>query len=199
MSSSSVKDKMTLALGNYGSGNEKEFYKRISDKLSDSYARTSAWCFTRKGNLIDEYIVTRDYYIGVGAGSFSYLSVGMFATTFSISKYIDMIDTGVSAMTMGKYFRRKEKLLYSLLMSLFGGRMELKHMKKNHGRFWFIYLFIELVFLLLSRAVIVKKGSIRVTEKGRYSMVSLMRDFFTMVNNIREQCLRLSDKKDRAA
>ena len=199
MSSSSVKDKMTMALGNHGSGNEKNFYRIISNKLSENYARTSAWCFTRKGNLIDEYIVNRDYYIGVGAGSFSYLSGGMFATTFSIDRYIDTIDAGVSATTMGKYFNRKEKLLYALLMSLFGGRMDLKQMEKNHGRFWFIYLFIELLFLFLSGTVIMKHESIRVTDEGRYSMVSLMRDFFSLVNNIREQCRRLSDKKNRAA
>ena len=84
-------------------------------------------------------------------------------------------------------------------MSLFGGRMEPKQMKKTHGRFWFIYLFIELLFLFLSGAVIIKHGSIRVTEKGRYNMVSLMRDFFSLVNNIREQCRRLSDKKNQAA
>ncbi|MCK5200180.1 MAG: hypothetical protein KAR21_17610, partial [Spirochaetales bacterium] len=199
MSSSSVKNKMTLALGNHGEGNEKEFYKCISEKLTNNYVQTSAWCFTRKGNLIDEYIVTRDYYIGVGAGSFSYLSVGMFATTFSINHYIDMINTGISSKTMGKYFSKKERVLYSLLMSLFGGRMEFREMKKSHGRFWSIYLFMELLFLFLSGAVIIRKGSVRVTNKGRYSMVSLMRNFFTMVNNIREQCRRLSDKRDRAA
>ncbi len=199
MSSSSVKDKMTLALGNHGAENEKEFYKLISDRLLESYERTSAWCFTRKGNLIDEYIVTRDYYIGVGAGSFSYLTEGMFATTFSIHQYIDTINAGLSAITMGKSYNRKEKLLYSLLMSLFGGRMELKQMKRNHGRSWFFYLFVELLFLFLSGAVVMKHGSIRVTNKGHYSMVSLMRDFFSLVNNIREQCRRLSDKKNRAA
>lgn len=199
MSSSSVKNKMIHSLGNYGAGNEKEFYKRIAVNLSDGYERTSSWCFTRKGNMIDEYIVTRDYYIGVGAGSFSYLSVGMFATTFSISQYINMIDTSLSAITMRKLFSKKEKLQYSLLMSLFGGGMELKIMKRNYGRFWFIYLWMELVFLFLSRAVTIGKGSIKINEKGRYPMVALMRDFFTMVNNIREQCRRLSDKKDRAA
>jgi len=199
MSSSSVKDKITLALGNHGSGNEKKFYKCISEKLSNNYVRTSAWCFTRKGNLIDEYIVTRDYYIGVGAGSFSYLSAGMFATTFSINHYIDMINTGISSKTMGKYFNKKERLLYSLLMSLFGGRMEFREMRMNHGRFWIVYLFIELLFLFLSGAVMIKKDSVRVTEKGRYNMVCLMRDFFIMVNNIREQCRRLSDKRNRAA
>ncbi len=199
MSSTSVKDQMTQALGSHGAENEKKFYKLISDNLLEGYERTSAWCFTRKGNLIDEYIVNRDYYIGVGAGSFSYISGGMFATTFSIDQYIDTINSGVSAMTMGKYYKRKEKLLYSLLMSLFGGRMDLKQTGKNHGKLWFIYLFIELAFLFLSGAVIFKHGSIRVTDKGRYSMVSLMRDFFSLVNNIREQCRRLSDKNNRAA
>ena len=199
MSSSSVKDQMTIALGSYGSGNEKKFYESISCKLSKSYERTSAWCYTRKGNLIDEYIVTRDYYIGVGAGSFSYLQGGMFATTFSISQYIDRINSGSSVMTMGKYFKKKEKLLYSLLMSLFGGGMDLKSMKKKHGRFWSTYLFIELLFLYISGAVVLKKGTIKITPKGRYSMVTLMRDFFSIVNNIREQCRQLSEKKDQAA
>ena len=195
MSSSSVKDKMTLAMGKYGSGNEKDFYKCISDDLSDSYIRTSAWCFTRKGNMIDEYIVSRDHYIGVGAGSFTYLAEGMFTSTFSIPQYIDMIDSGQSPITMGNLFNKKEKMLYSLLMSLFGGRMEIKLFRKKYGRFWFIYLLIELSFLFLSRGVIIKKGSIELTEKGRYFMVALMREFFTMVNNIREQCRRLSSTK----
>ena len=199
MSSSSIKNKMIHSLGNYGAGNEKEFYKRIAANLSNGYERTSSWCFTLKGNMIDEYIVTRDHYIGVGAGSFSHLSVGMFATTFSIRQYIDMIDTGRPAINMGKHFSKKEKLQYSLLMSLFGGRMEIKIMKMNYGRFWFIYLWMELMFLFLSGTVTIGKGSIKINENGRYPMVALMRDFFTIVNNIREQCRRLSDKKDQAA
>ena len=196
MSSSSVKEKMTIALGKYGSGNEKNFYKRISRDLSDSYIRTSAWCFTLKGNMIDEYIVTRDHYIGVGAGSFSYLANGMFTTTFSIPRYIDLINKGQSPVTMGNLFTKKEKMLHSLLMSLFGGRMDLKLFRKKYGKFWFFYLFTELSFLFLSRGVTIKKGSLVVTEKGHYFMVALMRDFFTMVNNIREQCRKLSSRND---
>jgi len=195
MSSSSVRDKMTFTLGQYNTGNEKEFYKTISSSLSDNYIRTSAWCFTRKGNMTDEYIVTRNNYIGVGAGSFSYLKEGMFATTFSIQKYIDMINNNLSPITMGNNFGKKEKMLYFLLMSLFGGKMDLKLIRKDFGPFWFIYLFFELSFLLISRGITLKKGFFVVTDKGKYYMVALMRDFFTMVNNIREQCRRQSEKK----
>jgi menaquinone C8-methyltransferase len=195
MSSSSVKDKMTDALGKYGSGNEKIFYKTISKNLLNTYRRTSAWCYTRKGNMIDEYIVTRDHYIGVGAGSFSYLAEGIYASTFSIRNYIERINKNMSPIDMGSKFRKKEKMLYSLLMSLFGGKLNIKTFRKTHGPIWFIYLFVELSFLVLSRGITIKKESIVVTEKGRYFTVSLMRDFFTIVNNIREQCRnQLADK-----
>ena len=117
----------------------------------------------------------------------------MFATTFSIQKYIDTIEKGLSSITMENQFGKKEKMLYFLLMSLFGGKMELKIIRKNFGPFWFIYLFFELSFLILSRGVTFKKGSFIVTEKGRYYMVALMRDFFTMVNNIRQQCRQQSE------
>lgn len=196
MSSSSVKDKITFALGEYDTGNEKDFYKTISDSLSNSYNRTSAWCFTHKGNMIDEYIVTRNNYIGVGAGSFSYLKEGMFATTFSIPHYIDLIENGLSPITMGNHFSRKEKMLYFLLMSLFGGKMDLKLIRKNFGPFWFLDLFFELSFLIMSKGIILKRGFLIVTEKGKYYMVALMRDFFTMVNNIRQQCRSESERKN---
>ena len=192
MSSSSVKNKIILTMGKHTQNNEKIFYKQISRKLSQKYKLSSAWCFTLKGNMIDEYIVTRDNYIGVGAGSFSYLKEGMFATTFSIPQYIDNVKSGISPITMGNNFKKKEKILYYMLMSLFGGKMQIKHIRKSFGFFWFLYLFFELSFLLLSRGITINKGSLIVTEKGRYYMVALMRDFFTMVNNIREQCRKQS-------
>ncbi|MDA3938938.1 MAG: coproporphyrinogen III oxidase family protein [Spirochaetia bacterium] len=199
MSSTSVKEKIKLALGHSNVNNEKKFYKLIVAALSDIYERTSSWCFTRKGNTLDEYITNRDSYIGVGSGAFFYLSGNLFTTTFSIEHYIEMINADIPAITMGKQLSGKEKLQYFLLMAFFSGKLPLKTIRKNYGRLWFIHMFFELSLAFLLRAAIFKEGSLKATERGRFLSVTLMRDFFTTVNNIREQCRRLSDRRDKAA
>ena len=56
------------------SGQEERFYHRIVRRLVPAYRFSSAWCFSRKKAMIDEYIVDYDEYAGLGSGSIGYLS-----------------------------------------------------------------------------------------------------------------------------
>src|ERR1051325_6277046 len=49
------------------------FYQTILARLTPEFKPSSAWCFTRRGEGSDEYIVEADFYVGVGSGAFSYL------------------------------------------------------------------------------------------------------------------------------
>ena len=51
-------------LGRVDYRREKKFYRQIVERLTPSYRFSSAWCFSRKESMIDEYIVGYNEYAG---------------------------------------------------------------------------------------------------------------------------------------
>lgn len=100
---------------------EAKMYKDISGSLSGSYKRTSAWCFTRKEGMIDEYIVTHSAYAAAGSGAFGYGCGTLYANTFSIQGYIDALQNNMLPVFYTRKFGIIYRLLYELLMKRFGG------------------------------------------------------------------------------
>ncbi len=66
----------------------RKMYRKIHDFFAENgYQRVSVWGF-RKGNAPRYSSVTRDNYIGIGAGACSKLSGGFYLNTFSVEDYI---------------------------------------------------------------------------------------------------------------
>jgi coproporphyrinogen III oxidase-like Fe-S oxidoreductase len=192
-------------LGKIRFSREKRFYSRIWEELGADYHPSSAWCFSRKvhgddvsdthpgdGHLIDEYIVASEEYAGLGSGSFGYLRGTIYANTFSIPGYIESLEGGRLPVLAVRRFSRAEQLRYDLLMKLFAGSADLGHLRDKYGASAERELWKELLFLRMSGAVERHPGSpqvLKMTRKGYYFLVVLMREFFTGVNNFRETCL----------
>lgn len=167
---------------------EKVLYERILEGLEESYTSGTAWCFSRKKSMIDEYIVDYNEYAGVGAGSFGYLNGTVLSDTFSIPDYIEAVRGGRLPLMAKKDFAHKDRVLYNFVMNLFGTSLDLSETEKKFGGRFRRSLRKEILFFRLVGAVDNDDGVLRLTRSGKYLWVIMMREFFTAVNNFREVC-----------
>lgn len=179
---------------------EKRFYLRIAEMLSKNYSCGTAWCFSRKKSMIDEYIVDYDEYVGIGSGSFGYVGGACYANTFSIRDYIDQTLEHRLPLMARKVFSQDEQIQYDFVMKLFGTSLDLgKAEQKFSGKFMKT-LWKEVSFFRLAGAIDKIGDVLKLTRKGQYYWVIMMREFFTGVNNFRDTCRAMvtrSDTKDK--
>jgi len=176
---------------------EKRFYRVIREGLAPAYHPTTAWCFSRRtgdshpaaGGLGDEYIATREEYAGLGSGSFGYLGGRLYANTFSLPRYIELLGRGQLPVAAERRFSRRDRLRYDFLMKLFGGRLDLNGLEARHGPGAAARLWQERAFFRAIGALRREGRTLSLTEAGNYVWVILMREFFTGVNRLRAASL----------
>ncbi|HMK33454.1 MAG TPA: coproporphyrinogen III oxidase family protein [Desulfomonilaceae bacterium] len=167
---------------------EKRFYECIVSGLEDDYTFGTAWCFSRKKSMIDEYIVDYDEYVGAGSGSFGYVNGACYANTFSIPDYLQSIRQNTLPIFAKKNFSITEQIHYDFMMKLFGTSLDVTRAEeKFQGRFTKA-LRKEIPLFRLVQALENDNGTVKLTRKGRYLWVIMMREFFTGVNNFRDIC-----------
>jgi coproporphyrinogen III oxidase-like Fe-S oxidoreductase len=188
MTVDSTKRKMLRTMGRVDPAREKTLYRFIAKHmLNAGYERTSAWCFSRKAGMFDEYIVERRDYLGLGSGAFSYLSGSLYSSTFSLNHYRRLVQAGKTATVRRKALDEKDRMGYYLLMQLFSGSISKGEAESEfEGRFQ-RRLWAELTALRAYGAIRETRDTIQLTEKGYYLWVMIMREFFAGVNNLRDQ------------
>jgi len=171
--------------GSYG--RERRYYALIRQALDGAYSPSTAWCFSRQGSagLIDEYIVSREEYAGLGSGSFGYLGGKLYANTFSLEGYIRRTGRGELPVAALRPFTAAERLRYDFLMKLFGGSLDLDRLEARHGTGATARLWKERAFFRAIGALRRRGTRLTLTEAGNYVWVMLMREFFTGVNRLR--------------
>ena len=189
MVSDSTRREVRKTLGKVDSGRERAFYDMIVQRLSPFYRSSSAWCFARKDAMIDEYIVTYGEYAGLGSGSIGYLDGRCYANTFDIPRYIERLQGGELPLMACRHFSVQEQVRYDFLMQLFGMELDLTSMRRRYGRGYLFYLWKEILAFMLAGGLRYTKGTLSLTDRGRYYWVIMMREFFTAVNNFRDFCL----------
>ena len=187
MVSDSTRQEVTKAFGAAGRGQEARFYRQICSRLAPAYKFSSAWCFSKKEAMIDEYVVDYDEYAGLGSGSIGYLNGLCYANTFDVGGYIAKVEQGELPLAAGRTFSLRDRIRYDFLMQLFGTRLDLVALEKKYGvALW--RLWPDLWAFRLIGAVTREGFDLVLTAKGRYFWVILMREFFTAVNNFRDYC-----------
>ncbi len=90
----------------------KEMYYMINDFFKEqSYYQSSVWGFNKEKN--DAYSsVTRDYYIGLGAGAASYTGEGFYFNTFSVKEYIESVKKKLPIALKMKVSEKMRKLFW---------------------------------------------------------------------------------------
>jgi coproporphyrinogen III oxidase-like Fe-S oxidoreductase len=179
------KEGITERCGKIDYRQEKRLYQLLAGQLSDTYNQNSVWCFSNKKGLIDEYIIDHDDYVGLGPGSWGYINGTMYSNTFSVQDYISTLEQDRHPVTGYRSFSARERMHYYLLLKLLEGDLNLSPVRKEYGRRFWLYLWPELLFLLMSRAAIFRGNRITLTPSGRYYWVILMRTLFSLVGDHR--------------
>lgn len=176
-------------LGTVDYGKEKAFYKLIVKRLLPHYRFSSAWCFSRKDTMIDEYIVDYDEYAGLGSGSIGYMGGACYSNTFDIREYIERLKKDDMPLMASRVFAIGDRIRYDFLMKLFGLELDAAPLQKKYGRGLFRYLWKDIVAFGLAGGLRYHRGTFHLTGPGRYYWVIIMREFFTAVNNFRAFCI----------
>jgi len=198
MMADSVRRRMRSQMGPLRKSDSRRMFDAIVDALATSYQRSTAWCFSSQGETIDEYIVERDEYLGLGSGAFSYIDGVIHATTFSINGYCQRITNGSSAITRSRRLSRREQMRHDFLMKLFGMRLDKDWIKRRWGNEFYLRLAMELVAMWSLGALTLGGDSLSLTRRGEYYWVIMMREFFNNVNVFRDEMRRQIGAEFRA-
>ena len=174
---------------------ERKFYDIITSRLDSRYLNSTAWCFSRKTGMIDEYIVTNDEFAGLGVGSFGYTN-GIFYMNYSnVSQYIETINKGRMPIVAMQNTGLKNRVRLDLLLRLFGGELKLSYLHTKYGLAPLFLMWKEVVFFYFLNSISYRKGAFRLNKKGRYHWIIMMREFFNSTNSIRQIAHTFSEKK----
>jgi menaquinone C8-methyltransferase len=190
MTAPSVADRLASTLGPIDYKKEKRMYLLILKHMHRSYQSSTAWCFSRKAAMIDEYIIDYDSYVGVGSGAFGYFNNCIYINTFNVNEYIERINSGRMPTSLVKQFTRRETLHYLLLMKLFATELPKAFFETEQGRDFKKSLWAEMTLLRLCGALKDLPDRIALTDQGRYFWVMAMREFFIAVDTMRDVCRR---------
>lgn len=188
MPAKSITGKLSGVLGKIDYQKEKLFYLKIMERLSGHLKPSTVWCFSKNKNMIDEYIVEHDEYLGIGSGAFGFLNGYIFSNTFSLQEYIRVLRDGKLPIAFSRKFRIKELMRYDFLMKLFGMRLNIKELNEKYSGGFYPSMWKEIAFFETIGAVAKKGNDLSLTKKGMYYWLIMMREFFTSVNNFREYC-----------
>ncbi len=189
MASPAVNRQLARTVGRVDYTREADFYGLLSRGLAGAFESASAWTFSRvSGGMIDEYIVDYEEYVGIGSGAFSYLDGAIYVNTFSLRDYAALIARDRMSATTWREFGPKEKMRYRFLMQLFGLRLDKRGFERDFGVTIERGLPTEMLFMRANGAFATDTPEeLTLTQRGRYLMLALMREFFVGVNNVRDQ------------
>ena len=187
MPAASTARRMRQTMGDLSLRNERAMYRQILGGIQAKFRPSTAWCFSHNSGLVDEYIVDHVNYIGVGSGAFSYFAGQFFSNSFSINRYIETVRNGRTGIVMGRQLSELEQLRYRLLVGLFGLQLDWSSVCREYEISGWDPLWKEVLFFSLLGSIRKDDGVLRLTERGMYHWVVMMREFLTGVDNFRNQ------------
>lgn len=98
---------------------ERELYFYIIDSLQKHYHMNSVWSFASKKNIYDEYLVDNTEFLCAGCGAFGYYRGFLYANSFNLDAYINIITKGILPVVAYKELNSLEKILYILTIKLY--------------------------------------------------------------------------------
>jgi len=214
MASPAVSASLARTVGRVDYNREQYYYEIISEVLCGGNAPTfefgSAWTFNRvspqlseekpEGQpnpadtapatrpMIDEYIIDYEEYPAIGSGGLSYLDGSLFVNTFSLADYHRAIQNGCMSVSGRTDFSRYDRMRYRFMMQLFGLRLNKDEWQRDFGVGVAQGVPAEYLFYRACGAFEYEdEHEIRLSARGRYLVVALMRQFFIGVNGVRDQ------------
>ena len=193
MASPVVQRQLAKTVGEVDYAREQAYYEIISEGLTTGsdpvFEHGSAWTFNAASqSMIDEYIVDYEEYPAIGSGGMSYLDGQLFVNTFSVRDYNDVVGSGRMSLMGKTAFSKRDRMRYRFMMQLFGLRLDKRQWKRDFGVSVEAGLPAEYGFMKSVGAFDRDDAeAIKLSAKGRYLLVVMMRQFFIGVNGVRDQ------------
>ncbi|MBU0632506.1 coproporphyrinogen III oxidase family protein [bacterium] len=166
-----IKERLTKQWGRLSGAKEARLYGIITERMSKVYTQRSSWAWSlEEKGIIDEYVIERSEYVGIGSGAFSFIGDTLYANTFSLPKYSEALSQGRLPITHSISFSEHAIRQYRKMVELFG----LKPPSKEFT--------IENTLLKLSG--VYSDGKVNV--KGTYIASVMMREFYNGMDYVRE-------------
>jgi coproporphyrinogen III oxidase-like Fe-S oxidoreductase len=190
MVSSITQGTMEKTIGKVDFSGEQKLYELIVRRLEKNYDFSSAWCFSRKEALIDEYVVDYDEYAGLGSGAIGYLYGTCYSNTFDIAEYIASLEKNRLPLKASCSFDLHDQMSYDFMMKLFSTKLDITALQEKYDGRFLKTMWKEIATFEIVRAFRFFPPYLHLTPRGRYLWVIMMREFFIAVNNFREYCRR---------
>ncbi len=192
--------KMTSDLGEMDHRREWDYYRIIDGVLAGGedplFRRETVWTFNRtdaEGRVddavrINEYQTSYNEYPAIGSGSITHMDGALYVNEFSIPKYNDMIASGRMSVKEKTVMSTRDLARYRFLLDLYRLRLDKARFREEFGRSVETMLPAEMAFLAANGAFEVNdEDQILLTERGRYLVLVMYRQFLSGMNNLREQ------------
>ncbi len=199
MASPVVRHSLLSTVGKVNYRRESDYYRIITRGLADGFVPASAWTFTRRdGGMIDEYIVDYEQYLGIGSGAFSFLNGALYVNTFSLREYQQALQIGRMSVNSAHRFSRRERMRYRFMMGLFGLSLDKRQFESDFGVSVDRGLPREMIFMRAVGAFASEDDrQVTLSDRGRYLLVAMMREFFVGVNSVRDQARAVLNPEER--
>ncbi|MDD2699084.1 MAG: coproporphyrinogen III oxidase family protein [Arcobacteraceae bacterium] len=176
-----IKERLTKKWGILSDSKEAIFYKIICERMGKVYKQRSAWAWSlEEAGIIDEYVIERSEYIGIGSGAFSFINDTLYANTFSLPKYAEALTNNHLPTTHSITFPPRAIKQYRMMVALFGLKPPTNE------------LFFESNLLKISNVY----SNEKVNPKGAYLASVMMREFYNGMDYIRETMRNQLNSKD---
>lgn len=168
----------------------KQMYGAIIDFFAQKgYSPSSVWSFNK--NKDGKYSsVTRDFYIGLGAGAASYTGSSFYFNTFSIPEYIKTVRQRIPVALKMDVSRKLEKLFW-LYWRFYETEIPVSEYKRLFkGQLWNDFR-IEMTLLKMMNFFNHNNGIISLNQRGAFWIHLLQNQFaLNYVNKIWTRCQR---------
>lgn len=176
-----IRENLSKRWGELSDDKEAKFYRIIDERLNGIYTQRSGWAWSLRGEgIIDEYVIERSEYVGIGSGAFSFIGNTLYANTFSLPRYAEALSQGRLPITHAVTFPPRAIKQYRMMVELFG----LTPAKEP--------LLIENALLTLLGAYRGKK----IIPEGSYLFSVMMREFYNGMDYVRETMRSRLSKED---
>lgn len=190
MSSPKVSRDMRLQFGCGAPSQEYAMFCRIEERMRERGMQASSpWCYSRcEPGMIDEYIVDSPEYVGLGSGAFSLLDSQLYVNTFSVARYVEVLSERRMSVERMRRFQAWEMMHYRLMMGLFGLKLDPSVVASEVSSGGRMLLRSELLLLHIA-GTFEPEGANRyaLSHSGRYLSLAMMREFFTGMNQVRDE------------
>lgn len=176
-----IRENLSKRWGTLSDAKEAKLYYIIMERMRGIYTQRSSWAWSlEREGIIDEYVIERSEYVGIGSGAFSFIGDTLYANTFSLPEYAEALMNKRLPITHAITFPKRAIKQYRMMVELFGRSVDREHL-------WIENLFLKLFGVL-------NEG--KVSERGSYLFSVMMREFYNGMDYVRETMRRDLKKED---